>query len=265
MQKPLEKDIVVAGQLIHYYYAETSKEKKNSLIFLHGWGSNSPLWFASTLELVEKGYELYFFDLPGFGKSQTPSHAFQLQDYADVVSQCLNKLEIVSPILIGHSFGGKTAIRIASKKCLKLTGLVLVDSSGLPHTSFTTQTKIKIAKTIKPLMDLPFMRGIRTNLLHLSGSDDYIAFPELRETFVNIIREHIEFELPKIEDKTLILWGGDDENSYTPVSDVSVFHRLIPHAEAHIIEGAGHYCFLDKPKEFQAVLSTFIDSLHGKN
>ncbi|MCX6732742.1 MAG: alpha/beta hydrolase [Candidatus Roizmanbacteria bacterium] len=265
MQKPLEKDIVIEGQLIHYYHVEALGEKKNVLVFLHGWGSNSPLWFSSTVELAEKGYELYFLDLPGFGKSQTPKKAFQLQDFANIVVQCVQKLEIVNPVLIGHSFGGKTAIRIASKKSIPLAGLVLVDSSGLPHTSFSTQTKIKLAKTVKPFMDLPFMKGIRSNLLRLSGSDDYIAFPELRETFVNIIREHIEFELPQVKNKTFIVWGGDDENSYTPVSDVGIFHRLIPVASAHIIQEAGHYCFLDKPKEFQTVLLEFLDSLNGKN
>lgn len=265
MHKPVEKDIVVDGLLLHYYYKETGSKKKNTVIFLHGWGSNSSLWFSSTIALAEQGYELYFLDLPGFGKSQTPAIAFQLQNFADIVSHFIKKVEIQKPVLVGHSFGGKTAVRIASKKVVLLEGLVLVDSSGLPHSSFVTQTKIGIAKTVKPIMELPFMRGVRASLLRVSGSDDYIAFPQLRETFVNIIREHIEFELPQVEDKTLIVWGGDDENSYTPVSDVSVFHRLIPHAEAHIIESAGHYCFLDSPKEFYETLLGFLESIHGKN
>jgi pimeloyl-ACP methyl ester carboxylesterase len=141
----------------------------------------------------------------------------------------------------------------------------LVDSSGLPHTSFATKTKIEIAKTVKPFMSLPFMQGIRSSLLRMSGSDDYNAFPELRETFVNIIREHIEFELPEIECKTLIIWGGDDDNSYTPVNDVTVFERLIPHADAHIIQNTGHYCFLDNPLEFQEAVLSFISDLYGKN
>lgn len=265
MQKPVEKDVVVEGQLMHYYHAESSTQKKNVVVFLHGWGSNSPLWFSSTLPLTEKGYELFFIDLPGFGKSQTPKKPFNLDDYARIVLNFLQKVEIAQPILVGHSFGGKISIRIASKKAIKLTGLVLVDSSGLPHTSFATQTKIRIAKTIRPIMKLPFMQGIRSHLLRFSGSDDYIAHPELKETFVHIIREHIEFELPRIEDKTLILWGGNDDNSYTPVSDVSVFHSLIPHAEAHIIQNVGHYCFLDAPEEFYETVLGFLESLHGKN
>ena len=265
MHKPIEKDVVIEGQLIHYYHAEVSSPKKNTVIFLHGWGSNSTLWFSSTLPLIEQGYELYYVDLPGFGKSQTPVRPFFLEDYAQTASNFIKKLQIKNPILVGHSFGGKTAIRIASKKIMSLAGLILVDSSGLPHTSLTTQAKIRIAKTVKPIMDLPFMQGIRSSLLRLSGSDDYVAFPQLRETFVNVVREHIEFELPEIECKTLVLWGGNDENSYTPVSDVSVFKRLIPHAQVHIIQDAGHYCFLDAPKEFYETLLAFLESIHGKD
>lgn len=265
MQKPLERDVVVNGQLVHYYHVVPVGERKGTLLFLHGWGSNSPLWFSSSTSFAEKGYELYFVDLPGFGKSQIPKRPFQLQDYADSITGFMEKLGIVNPVLIGHSFGGKTGVRIASRKTTPLAGLILVDSSGLPHTSFATQTKIGIAKTIKPFMELPFMRGVKSSLLKLSGSDDYIAFPELRETFVNIIREHIEFELPQITTKTLIVWGGDDENSYTPVNDVSVFERLIPHADAHIIQNAGHYSFLDNPTEFHDTVLEFLKSINGKN
>ncbi len=261
----MEKDIIVDGQLLHYYHLSPNGAKKGTVVFLHGWGSNSTLWFASTTPLVDEGFELYYLDLPGFGKSQGPKSAFHLQNYADIVEHFILKEMIQKPFLIGHSFGGKTAIRIASKKSVPLAGLVLVDSSGLPHTSFTTQTKIKIAKTMKPIMDLPFMQGIRINILRLSGSDDYITFPELRETFINIIREHIEFELPQIEAKTLIVWGGNDENSYTPVSDVTVFHSLIVNAEAHIIQNAGHYCFLDGKNEFHDTVLQFLKSTHGKN
>jgi len=93
-----------------------------------------------------------------------------------ISSSIYNEDGIQKPILVGHSFGGKIVIRIASKKDIPLSGLVLVDASGLPHTSFTTQAKINIAKTVKPIMSLPFMKGIKSNLLRLSGSDDYIAF-----------------------------------------------------------------------------------------
>lgn len=265
MTKPLEKDIIVEGQLLHYYHVIPVGEVKKTLLFLHGWGSNSTLWLTSCQALAAEGYELVFLDLPGFGKSQNPLTSFHLDDYARIVTQFTQKMDIQSPVFVGHSFGGKTAIRIASKKSISLSGLILVDSSGLPHTSFATQTKIKIANTVKPLMDLPFMQGIRSQLLRMSGSDDYIATPGLRETFVNIISEHIEYDLPHIKAKTLIVWGGNDENAYTPVSDISTLHRLIPGASAHIIQNAGHYSFLDAPVEFAQTVLAFLHSLDEKN
>lgn len=261
----MEKDIVVTGQLLHYYHVRAAVPKKNTIVFLHGWGSNSPLWFSSTVKLAENGFELYFLDLPGFGKSATPIRPFFLGDYANIVASFIKKLELDSPILVGHSFGGKTGVKIAAKKLIPLFGLVLVDSSGLPHTTFVTKAKIGIAKKVKPLMELPFMKGIRSGLLHLSGSDDYIAFPELRETFVNIIREHVEYDLPHISVPTLIIWGEDDDNSYTPPSDASVFQNRIPGAQMQMLKKAGHYSFLDQPEAFLQALLPFIEKNHGKN
>ena len=262
MQKPRERDIVVGAQLVHYYQVDSVGPQKNTLVFLHGWGSNSPLWFPSTLSLAEKGYELIFIDLPGFGRSQNPQKPFFLEEYAETVAGVVEKLEIRSPIVIGHSFGGKTAIRIASKQMVPLPGLVLVDSSGLPHTSFRTQVKIGIAKTVKPIFSIPLLQGVRTGLLRLSGSDDYVAFPELRETFINIISEHVTEELSRIAVPTMVIWGERDDNSYSPVGDAAVFQKNIQNTHIRIIKNAGHYCFLDQQQEFTDSLSSFVESIH---
>lgn len=265
MQKPIEKDMVVEGQLIHYYHASVDiSKRKKTLIFLHGWGSNSPLWFSSTTELSEKGYELYFFDLPGFGKSQVPKQAFSLDDYAGVVTKMIEKLTIIKPIVIGHSFGGKIAVRIAAKKTIPLTGLILVDPSGLPHTSLVTKAKIHLASTLKPFFSLPILKDMKNSVLKLSGSDDYVATPQLRETFIRIIREHVKYELSTITAPTLIVWGEKDTNEYTPLSDAEVFKKSIPGSCLTIIKKAGHYCFLDNPPEFISSVLSFITTLHGE-
>ncbi len=266
MQKPLEKDVMVSGQLVHYYYAPiSSPKKKGTLVFLHGWGSNSTLWFNSTLGLPDQGYELYFFDLPGFGKSQGPEHAFFLDDYAKVVTQLIKKLNITNPTLIGHSFGGKIAIRISAKKMISLTGLILVDASGLPHTSFITKAKSSLAHVMKPIFALPVLKGMKNMLLRLSGSDDYVATPRLRETFIHIVQEHIQDDLPNITIPTLIIWGEDDSNEYTPPSDAHVFRKNIPSSELFLIKKARHYCFLDNSNEFFKCVLSFAIKVNGEN
>lgn len=263
MQKPTERDIVIRGQLIHYYSVGTEDNKKDTIIFLHGWGSNSTLWFSSTIGLSENGFNLVYIDLPGFGKSQSPKQPLHLEDYAQIVSEFVEKISITKPILIGHSFGGKVAARIASKKMIQLGGLILVDASGLPHTSLITKAKIQIAKTVSPFFRLPILKDLRSGLLRLSGSDDYVAFPELRETFINIIREHIQDELITIDVPTFIVWGTNDTNSYTPVRDAAIFQKKIRNSQMVLIKEASHYVFLDKPKEFIESVSSFLDSIHA--
>lgn len=263
MKKPIESDLIVGGLLLHYYRVQTEGEKRGTILLLHGWGSNSTLWFTSTLSLAEKGYELIFLDLPGFGKSQSPKKAFYLEDYARIVAQFVEKIDGTKPTLIGHSFGGKIAIRIASKKMIQMNGLILVDSSGLAHTSLITQAKIRVAQTMSPLFRLPLLKDLKSGLLRLSGSDDYVAFPELKETFVNIIQEHVADELSNISTQTLVVWGEKDTNSYTPLSDASVFQKAIPHAQLKTIQEAGHYVFLDQPAEFKQIISAFIESIHA--
>lgn len=258
-----EKQVVIDDILTTYY--DSGLPQKPTLLFLHGWGSNSTLWFRSVEQLDQAGYRLIFLDLPGFGKTQLPTKPYTLDLYAEFVQAFIQKLGVKNHILIGHSFGGKIAARIAAKVQSDLMGVVFVDSSGLPHTNVGTKLKSWVAHAAKPFFSPSFMQDARTKLLRLVGSDDYVADPKLRQTFINIIQEHITFDLPRIKTHTLILWGGSDENSYSPPEDAYVFHQSIPNSELHIIENARHYSFLDAPDVFQNKIAVFAATIYGKN
>ncbi|EKE13949.1 MAG: hypothetical protein ACD_12C00733G0001, partial [uncultured bacterium] len=66
--------IIINNLLINYFFILPRKKSTNkTLIFLHGWGVDSKLWFKIAPELINKNYSLYFLDLPGFGQSQVPN------------------------------------------------------------------------------------------------------------------------------------------------------------------------------------------------
>ena len=50
-------------------------------------------------------------DLPGFGQSDEPKEIWNIFDYAEMVNYFVKELKINDPILIGHSFGGRVAIK----------------------------------------------------------------------------------------------------------------------------------------------------------
>jgi len=258
-----EKQIVIHELLTTYYFVEGNGP---ALVFLHGWGSNSTFWFMSTEQLVQAGYSLYFLDLPGFGKTEMPKESFTTQKYADFLTSFVGKLGLKDFVLVGHSFGGKVAVKMGSGGVQnELKGLVLVDASGLPHASIMTKLKSKAAHALKPLFTPRFMQRTRNKLLRLVGSDDYVAQPQLRQTFINVIQEHVTFDLPNIQTPTLIVWGSEDDNEYSPPKDAHIFNEQIKNSELCMIKGAKHYSFMDKPEEFQKAVLEFISRVYGKN
>jgi pimeloyl-ACP methyl ester carboxylesterase len=59
------------------------------------------------------GYRACALNLPGFGGSEEPPDAWSVGDYADFVRDFLTERGIRSVTLIGHSFGGRIAIKLA--------------------------------------------------------------------------------------------------------------------------------------------------------
>ncbi|MEK7177682.1 MAG: alpha/beta hydrolase, partial [Patescibacteria group bacterium] len=76
------KQIIINNLLINYYSVLSDKKSPDkTLVFLHGWGVDSQLWFKLIPELSDANYSLYFLDLPGFGQSQVPNSIYDVDDY----------------------------------------------------------------------------------------------------------------------------------------------------------------------------------------
>jgi len=256
-----KRSAIVSSLLLTYYHCGPKTGTKGTFLFLHGWGSNSTLWFKSVAGLAEKGYSLYCLDLPGFGESQNPKEPFFLQDYSNTVMGFIKKLGLKNIILVGHSFGGKTAIKLATENSEFLKSIILVDASGLPHKSTLTDIKIMVAKVMKPAFSLPFMRPLKDRLVDTFASEDYTTNPALKQTFINIVNENVLSLLEQIKKPALIIWGEDDDNTYTPNTDASILHHGIAGSKLVTIPNAGHYSFLDQPELFLKHVSQFLSRL----
>ena len=78
--------IIINNLLINYYSILPGKRSSDkTLVFLHGWGVDSKLWFKIAPELINKNYCLYFIDLPGFGQSQIPNKTYDVNNYKEII------------------------------------------------------------------------------------------------------------------------------------------------------------------------------------
>lgn len=253
----INKKIIINDLLINYYYLPKNKAKK-TLIFLHGWGVDSQTWLSLFDLLKDKLYASYFIDLPGFGHSQTPAKDFYLDDYVNVVENFVKKLDLKNIVLIGHSFGGRITIKLAAKNHDYLEKVVLVDSAGIYHQNLVKTLKLLIASIVRPIFQFSFMQTFRQKIYQLTGNEEYLAMPVLSKTFSHIVSEDLISYLSKIKLSTLIIWGEKDDNEASTLNDAQLMKKNISNSKLELLKDAGHFSFLDRPKEFIKALNDFL-------
>ncbi|MFH1192657.1 MAG: alpha/beta hydrolase [bacterium] len=298
----LEQKIKIKNLEINYkYYGERlrtpnpSQEGKNIFLILHGWGGSSDSW-EKVCEFLKNDYEIYALDFPFFGKSDNLDEVWKVDNYVELVeefardvignSATIKSLTPTSPpqvrniLLIAHSFGGRVAIKIATKNPKWLKKLYLCDAAGIKH-SQTIKQKIagiiaKIGKKNKELKrddnshgkippirlslragsNPPLEKGgiIRKGFYKIFSASDYYNCKNeiMRETFKNIIAEDLTPYLSEIKIPTVIIWG--DKDKYTPLADGILMNKKIKNSERHIIKGIGHGIHIFAPDKVYEII-----------
>ena len=102
------------------------------VVFLHGWGLGQHSYKRALSRLVHLGCRVYAPALPGFGGTgELGSRDFSFGGYAAWVDEFMTSVGIEEPVfLIGHSFGGGVAIKLAHDFGARVRTLVLVNSVG---------------------------------------------------------------------------------------------------------------------------------------
>lgn len=252
-----QKQVVVDDLLLNYYFYIPENKSGKSLIFLHGWRSDSSVWSKILENEKFADFRIYLLDLPGFGKSQLKTSGFNLEKYAKTIKSFIDKLGIKKPIAIGHSFGGAVLIKLASLNDKLFNSLVLVSSAGIRRKTAKKTLLKAIAKLISPLFKPNFMQSFRLNIYRMIGSGDYVATPQLTETYLNIIKEDLSDEMKKINNKTLIIWGDSDKD--TPKEDAFVMNSKIKKSTLKIIRDAGHLIIITDSEIVSKYIINFIN------
>lgn len=252
----ISKQTVIKGRLVNFHIAKAAENKSIPLLFLHGWRSESKVWNQVMTNLARRGFNCYALDLPGFGSSETPKQPYRVEDYGLIVKEWIQQQKMGKIILIGHSFGGRISIKLASKHPELIEKLILVDSGGIKNESSEKRIIGFLAKLTRPLSSLKIAKKLRPSIYKLIGAEDYLATPELQKTFLLIINEDLQSDMQKITVPTLIIWGKDD--IATPLRDGKLMNELISNSKLSVIPQAGHYCFLDNEEYFNSELTKFL-------
>ncbi|MBR4580948.1 MAG: alpha/beta hydrolase [Lachnospiraceae bacterium] len=254
-------NIEVDGYNICYKF--TGDGEKTAVI-LQGWGTDLAVYDSVANSINEK-YRVLQFDLPGFGGSDEPREAWNVDRFADFFCKLTEALGIKKMTLIGHSYGGRMIIKLAARENLpfEIERIVLIDSAGvMPRRSFKQKMKIRRYKVLKKIFNMKAVYFLFPELVDdwrsRQGSADYRnASSMMRQCLVMAVNEDLTDLLPKIKQETLLIWG--DKDTATPISDAHVMEEKIPNSGLCVLEGTGHFSFLEKPTQFRAIMRTYFE------
>lgn len=220
----------------------------DDVVLLHGWGQNIKMMDPLGQNLCDR-FRVTILDLPGFGSSETPEYAYNINDYTELLNDFLKTLKINNPILIGHSFGGRIAINYASM--YKVNKLVLFGSPFIVREK--KGLKIQILKSLKKIKILD---GLAEYVKNHLGSDDYKAANGImREILVKTVNTDLRENASNINVPTLLIWGENDEA--VPLNEAKLLEKTIPDSALIVLPGT-HYCYLENLGRVASILDNFL-------
>lgn len=253
--------IEIDGYQINYKI--TGEEHTETVVILQGWGTKLE-YYDSVAACINDRYRVIQFDFPGFGGSDEPKEAWNVDAFADFFCKFMEKLSIKKATLLGHSYGGRVIIKLAAREQIpfEIKNIVLVDSAGImPKRSFRQKMKIRRYKVLKKILNFKLIYALFPELIdewrNRQGSEDYRnASPIMKQCMVMAVNEDLTELLPKIRQDTLLIWG--DQDTATPISDAKVMEEKIPNSGLAEIKGAGHFCFIDQPVIFRNIMNAYF-------
>jgi pimeloyl-ACP methyl ester carboxylesterase len=223
------------------------------MVLLHGWGgSRESLRGIGTL--FQRTHTVHLIDLPGFGDAPAPPPDWDTVRYTELVEAFLIDRCPGRVLLVGHSFGGKVALRLAARKSSQVSGVVLMGVPGLPQPRLSpARLRRWLIRVLRRVirMGRPLF-GSRALEWHTRrfGSKDYLEAGALRSVLVRVVNEDLTDSARMVSCPVLLLWGTSDTE--TPVSLAHRYKKLmgeratldvLPHKDHHLQTGTGaHLC-----------------------
>jgi len=248
---------------INIRYTRTGGDKP-PLVMLHGLTASGGCW-TEVARLLEKDYDIIMPDARGHGESDAPESGYRYADYAGDVISLINKLELDSPVLIGHSMGGTIALLTASLHPGLTGALVLADP---PFLSPAMQREVYesylgdhhrhvLEKTPEELVaDLQARHPARspeiTDIIAVARQKTCLA------AFEVLMPPNPDYRslMSSMDIPALLVYG---ENGLITPSVAQEVQQLNHRFKIAQIAGAGHGLHYDQPYRFADIVGQFLD------
>lgn len=244
------------------------------VVLLHGSGpgvSALANWRPVIPALTAAGHRAVAPDLIGFGGTVPPAgHDYTMASWVEHVVDLLDVLGMDRVDLVGNSFGGALALRLALDHPERVRRLVLMGSVGVPFeltpgldTVWGYRAGIPQMRAVldtfaydrslisDELAELRYQASIE------GGADRRFAamFPAPRQRWIDAMASPEE-EIRTLAAPTMLVHGRDDR--VIPLATSLRLLELIPDAELHVFGRCGHWTQIERAADFNRLLVQFL-------
>ena len=252
------------------------------VVLVHGYGDTADGWRRVVPGLLEN-HRVVALDVPPFGRSGEPDVPRLIEFYKEFFPELLDRLEIESATVIGHSLGGAISLHVAIERPDLVNRLGLVAPAGLGkappwwwHLLTGYEQVYKRALSIpSPLTPLLIRQGMRRfldwRLFHdpTKLEDDIRHLVEMHATPADLgkllkagrcciesytgqlLEDSRALDIPK-----WMVWGRHD--GLVPSEHALAFAQAHPEAAVHVFEDCGHYPHIELPARFNRLLREWM-------
>lgn len=103
------------------------------VVFSHGWPLSADAWDDQMVFLAQNGFRAIAHDRRGHGRSSQPWTGNDMDHYADDLAQLVNRLDLKSVILVGHSTGGGEVARYIGRHGTKRVAKAVLIGAVTPQ------------------------------------------------------------------------------------------------------------------------------------
>ncbi|MEP2773149.1 MAG: alpha/beta fold hydrolase [Fulvivirga sp.] len=239
------------------------------LIILHGLFGSLDNWLSIAKELTDT-YQIFLVDQRNHGMSPH-NDEFNYGVMAEDLKEFIKEHNIDRPYILGHSMGGKTAMKFALQNGDLWDKLIVVDISPKAYpvhhdvileglSAIDVDALKSRGEADKKLAEYVSDFGTRQFLLKnlnrkKSGGFEWkINLPVIKEN-IEIIGEGMEEQLA-IEKDVLFIRG--EKSDYINNDDVILITQHFPNAKLETVKNAGHWVHAEQPEALLDLVKNFL-------
>lgn len=253
-----------AGSPLHYWIG--GRTNGPLVCCSHGASMDHHMFDQQLPALVDAGYRVLVWDLPGHGRSKPIGDSFSIASVAAALKALIHHLDHDRAVLLGQSFGGYVSQELYYSDPDLVTALVIVGATSL---TYPMSSWNRLALRLSPAMFTLWPNRSRVRLVgqgtavtqtvqnYAQGATNQLSKKEFAQVWGALargLRKEPDF---RIHRPVLLTHGSDDQVGVVAASATEWAARE-PDCQYVVIPGAGHNANQDNAEYFNQVLLEFL-------